>query len=144
MKLFLDANILVDIVDNSRVFSKEGAVLFKMFIEQSDNFELYTSCDLLTTVYYLTKKPLGKVNALQQIKIFNQTISVIAFSNDEIDEAITLMERNMKYSDLEDTIQYVMARKEKCDYIITNDKSFASGDVPVLSSKSALEVLRKK
>jgi predicted nucleic acid-binding protein len=31
-----------------------------------------------------------------------------------------------------------MARKEKCDYIITNDKKFASGDVPVLSSKDAL------
>ncbi len=141
MKLFLDANILVDIVDNSRVFSKEGALLFEMLIELSDHFELYTSCDLLTTVYYLTKKPLGKVNALQQIKIFNQTISVIAFSNDEIDEAISLMEKNVKYSDLEDTIQYVMARKEKCDYIITNDKKFASGDVPVLSSEEALKKL---
>ena len=143
MKLFLDANILVDIIDNSRVFSKEGALLFEMFIELSDHYELYTSCDLLTTVYYLTKKPLGKVNALQQIKIFNQTINVIAFANDEIDEAITLMERNMNYSDLEDTIQYVMARKEKCDYIITNDKKFASGDVPVLSSDEALKVLSK-
>jgi predicted nucleic acid-binding protein len=144
MKVFLDANILVDIVDNSRVLSKESAQLFEFFIQNDENYELYTSCDLLTTVYYLTKKPLGKVNALQQIKIFNQTIYVIAFANDEIDEAITLMERNMKYFDLEDTIQYVMARKEKCDYIITNDKKFASGDVPVLSSKSALEVLRKK
>jgi len=138
MKVFLDANILVDIVDNSRVLSKESAQLFEFFIQNDENYELYTSCDLLTTVYYLTKKPLGKVNALQQIKIFNQTIYVIAFANDEIDEAITLMERNMKYFDLEDTIQYVMARKEKCDYIITNDKKFASGDVPVLSSKDAL------
>jgi len=34
-----------------------------------------------------------------------------------------------------------MARKEKCDYIITNDKDFASGDVPVLSSEEALKVL---
>jgi len=32
-----------------------------------------------------------------------------------------------------------MARKEKCDYIITNDKDFASGDVHVLSSKDALK-----
>jgi len=141
MKLFLDANILVDIVDNSRIFSKEGALLFEMLIDLSDNFALYTSCDLLTTVYYLTKKPLGKVNALQQMKIFNQTINVIAFSNDEIDEAISLMEKNVKYSDLEDTIQYVMARKENCDYIITNDKKFASGDVPILSSDEALKKL---
>jgi len=144
MKLFLDANILVDIVDNSRVFSEEGAVLFEMFIEFSDDYELYTSCDLLTTVYYLTKKPLGKVKALEQIKIFNQTIRVIEFSNNEVAEAIELMERNEKYTDLEDTIQYVMARKEKCDYIITNDQKFASGDVPVLSSEEALIQLKEK
>jgi len=141
MKLFLDANILVDIVDNNRVFSRQSALLFTYFINNDDTYELYTSCDLLTTVYYLTRKPLGKVKALQQIKIFNETIEVIEFANKEISEAIELMERNKKYSDLEDTIQYVMARKNKCDYIITNDKNFASGDVPVLSSEEALEVL---
>jgi len=141
MKLFLDANILVDVVDNNRVFSRKSASLFAFFINNDDNYELYTSCDLLTTVYYLTRKPLGKEKALQQIKIFNRTIKVIEFGNKEVAEAIELMERNEKYSDLEDTIQYVMARKEKCDYIITNDKNFASGDVPILSSEEALDVL---
>ena len=141
MKLFLDVNILVDIVDNTRIFSKESASLFELFINNDDRFELYTSCDLLTTVYYLTKKPLGSVKALQQIKIFNHSIKVIEFGNKEVDEAIALMERNDKYKDLEDTIQYVMARKEKCDYIITNDVDFASGDVPVLGSGEALERL---
>ena len=143
MKLFLDANILVDIVDSTRVLSQESALLFEVFINHDDRYKLYTSCDLLTTVYYLTKKPLGRAKALQQIKIFNHSIKVIEFGNDEIDEAIELMERNEKYSDLEDTIQYVMARKEKCDYIITNDKDFASGDVPVLSSKEALKELNR-
>jgi len=97
---------------------------------------------LLTTVYYFTIKPLGQEEALSKIKKLNRVIQVIEFGNKEVAEAIELMERNTKYKDLEDTIQYVIARKEKCDYIISNDKNFASGDVPVLSSKEALKELK--
>ncbi len=140
-KIFLDANILIDILDSKRPSSKESAKLFEFLVRRVNDFGLYTSCDLLTTVYYLTVKPLGKDEALAKIKILNRVIHIIEFGNTEVTEAIELMERNPKYIDLEDTIQYVMARKKKCDYIITNDKKFASGDVPILGSKKALEML---
>ncbi len=142
-KIFLDANILIDILDNGRATSKESAEVFEVLVRGIDKFSLFTSCDLLTTVYYFTIKPLGQDLALKKIKKLNRIIKVIEFGNIEVAEAIELMERNEKYTDLEDTIQYVMARKEKCDYIITNDKKFASGDVPVLSSEEALKVLAK-
>ena len=137
-KIFLDANILIDILDDKRPTSAESAKVFELLVRGMKNFMLFTSCDLLTTVYYFTIKPLGQEIALKKIKKLNQVIKVIEFGNIEVAEAIELMERNEKYIDLEDTIQYVMARKEKCDYIITNDKKFASGDVPVLSSEEAL------
>ena len=142
-KIFLDANILIDILDDRRPSSKESAEIFEFLVRGKDVFRLFTSCDLLTTVYYFTVKPLGKKNALEKIKKLNRIIKVIEFGNKEVDEAIELMERNDKYKDLEDTIQYVMARKEKCDYIITNDVDFASGDVPVLGSGEALVRLGK-
>lgn len=144
MKIFLDANILIDILDDNRPTSKESAEVFEILVRGVEIYELFTSCDLLTTVYYFTRKPLGQESALQKIKKLNHIIKVIEFGNNEIAEAIELMERNKKYKDLEDTIQYVIARKEKCDYIITNDKNFASGDVPVLSSKDAIKELEKR
>ena len=143
-KVFLDANILIDILDAKRPSSQESALLFESLVRGVKEFRLYTSCDLLTTVYYFTIKPLGQEEALSKIKKLNKVIQVIEFGNKEVAEAIELMERNKKYTDLEDTIQYVMARKEKCDYIITNDKNFASGDVPVLSSQEALKELNEK
>jgi len=143
-KVFLDANILIDILDAKRPSSQESASLFEFLVRRVKEFRLYTSCDLLTTVYYFTIKTLGQEEALSKIKKLNKVIQVIEFANKEVAEAIELMERNKKYTDLEDTIQYVMARKEKCDYIITNDKNFASGDVPVLSSKEALKELNEK
>ncbi|CAA6801354.1 MAG: Ribonuclease [uncultured Sulfurovum sp.] len=140
-KIFLDANVLIDILDNTRPTSSESAKIYEVLVRGVEKYKLFTSCDLLTTVYYFTRKPLGQAMALHKIKKLNQIITVIEFGNKEVDEAIILMERNDKYKDLEDTIQYVMARKEGCDYIITNDKAFASGDVPVLSSEEALKKL---
>jgi len=140
-KIFLDANILIDISDDSRPSSQESATLFRYLIQNSEKFELYTSCDLITTIYYLLKKPLGKKKSLEQLKIMNRVIKVIEFGNIEVDEAIYLMEKDEKFSDLEDTIQFVMARKKHCDYIITNDKNFYSYEVPLLTSDGALGVI---
>ena len=141
-KIFFDANILIDISDTSHPTYKESRALLDYLMDNIEQYTFYTSCDLLTTVYYILRKKLNKIETLAQIKLINQLIYVIKFGNAEINEAIELMERNEKYTDLEDTIQYVMARKEKCDYIITNDKTFASGDVPVLSAVEALRVFK--
>jgi len=137
-KLFVDANVLIDISVTNRPSSEDSLIFYQFLLENNSKFELFTSCDLLTTIYYILRRQLNKADALNKIKIINRIFFVIEFGNKEIDEAIELMERNKKYTDLEDTIQYVMARKEKCDYIITNDKAFTSGDVPVLSSGEAL------
>ncbi len=141
IKLFIDANIFVDVTDSSRKSSSSSIAFMDSMFDNMDRYKLYTSCDLITTIYYITRKNLDNSGALQQIKRISKFISIIEFGNKEVDDAIELMERNPKYKDLEDTIQYVMARKEKCDYIITNDADFASGDVPVLSSMDALERL---
>jgi len=143
IKIFFDANILIDISDSSRPMYQESKALLDFLMDHVEDYAFYTSCDLITTVYYVLRKKLHKTEALRQIKLINQLFNVVEFGNAEIAEAIELMERNEKYADLEDTIQYVMARKEKCDYIITNDNAFASGDVPVLSAVEAIEVLSR-
>ena len=143
IKIFFDANILIDISDETRPAYVQSKALLDNLMDNIEKYTFYTSCDLLTTVYYILRQKLTKEKTLSQIKLINELIRVVEFGNDEICEAIELMERNKKYSDLEDTIQYVMARKEKCDYIITNNKNFASGDVPVLSSEEALKELNR-
>jgi len=50
---------------------------------------------------------------LEKLNIINKIINVIEFGNKEIDEAIYLMQKNDKFIDLEDTIQFVIAKKNK-------------------------------
>ncbi len=142
-KLFLDANILIDISDSSRPSFDESSKLFDHLVDNFKEYQLYTSCDLLTTIYYVLRRKFDKKTVLEKIKLMNKIIHVIEFGNQEIDEAIYLMEKNSNFTDLEDTIQFVMARKERCDYIVSNDKGFFSHDVPLVRSGEMLDILRK-
>jgi predicted nucleic acid-binding protein len=45
------------------------------------------------------------------------------------------MKQNKAFTDLEDTIQYVMAKKVKADLILSNDKGFASDGIELMSTE---------
>ena len=124
-KIFLDANVLIDFIDIDREKHEEAM----NFIKENINNYFYTSCDIVTTIYYVVNK---KRNPLKDIKNLLKLVDVIPFSNKEVFEAINLMEMSQLFKDLEDTLQYVLAKKIKADYIVTNDKDFYSPDIEIV------------
>ena len=139
MKIFFDANIFLDTLDTNR----ENHIFSKKIYEKSllNNYQIYTSCDLITTIYYINSKYDNK-NALHNIEAITNTVTIIPFSNLEILEAINLMKKDKAFKDLEDTLQYILAKKEGCDLIISNDQNFISKDIPLLTTKEFLERLK--
>lgn len=135
-KIFLDTNIIADIFDETRPFHIESSMALNYCY--SKGLELFTSCDIITTLYYIYSKK-SKSLALQKIETINRVLSVIEFSNAEVEQTCVLMNQDNHFHDLEDTIQYVLAQKMKCDIIITNDKKFHSPEVALHTSKSFLE-----
>ena len=131
-KVFLDANVILDTYDENRPFHKESSKAIITLLEQK-NVNIFTSCDIITTLYYVLSKK-GKTEALDSILDVNELCTVIEFANKEIEESCQLMKQNKNYKDLEDTIQYVMAKKSNCDLILSNDKGFVSEDVVLMSS----------
>ena len=136
-RVFVDANVIIDIFGNRPNSSYSVAVLNKLV---SLGTELFTSCDLITTVYYVLSKA-DKERALAFIEDSAQVFTLIPFSNEEVIEAVTLMRKDKGFKDLEDTIQYVLAKKKDCDWILTNDKGFFSPDIKVLSAQEACKKL---
>lgn len=130
--IFIDANIFIDIFNLERETNKESSAFYKYVIQ--NRYKLFTSCDLITTIYYIDSKK-NKEQALLNIQNINKTLKVIEFSNKEVKETCTLMLEDTDYKDLEDTIQYIMAKKHECNLIISNDKNFISKDIKLLSSK---------
>ena len=134
-KVFIDANIFLDISDKSRNNFEISLEVLKYLISQ--RFKIYTSCDLITTIYYILSKK-SKLVALDSIEMINEICTIISFSNKESLEAVNLMKKDKDYADLEDTLQYILAKRAECDLIITNDKNFVSKDILLLSTKDFL------
>lgn len=130
-RIFLDANILIDFIDEMRPAHLESK---KIIIDAlAKNINLFTSCDIVTTVYYLSARK-NKTRALNEIVNINLFCKIIDFSNTEVEKTCTLMTQNSAFDDLEVAIQYILAKKAGCDCIISNDKNFYSPDIPLLSS----------
>ena len=131
-KVFIDANIFIDSNDETRLSYNESYKIIPYLI--SHNIEIYTSCDLITTIYYILSKK-SKTNALNGIEQINKICKVIEFSNKEVSQTCELMKQNKNYKDLEDTLQYVLAKKLSCELIISNDKNFYSDEIRLISSE---------
>jgi predicted nucleic acid-binding protein len=132
MKVFLDANIFIDVYDEKRKNNKFSSLIYEYLLK--NEYSIFTSCDLITTIYYINSK-YDKKQALLNIQAVSKTLKIIEFSNKEVEETCNLMLEDDDYKDLEDTIQYIMAKKHNCDLIISNDKNFVAKDLKILSSE---------
>ena len=132
-KVFLDANVIADTYDEKRHTCLDSQKAIDMLLAD-DSVEIFTSCDIITTLYYILSKQ-GKDVALDAIMETNEICQVIEFANKEIHQSCSLMKNNPHYKDLEDTIQYVMAKKIGADLILSNDKDFVSDDIKLLTTQ---------
>ncbi|MBL0708007.1 MAG: type II toxin-antitoxin system VapC family toxin [Sulfurimonas sp.] len=131
-RVFIDANIFIDSNDERRLSYSESYKIIPYLLR--NNIEVYTSCDLITTIYYILSK-VSKENALHSIEQINKICKVIEFSNKEVSQTCNLMRENENFKDLEDTLQYVLAQKSACELIISNDKNFYADDMQLMTSK---------
>ncbi len=140
MKVFIDANIFIDIFNIDRKMHKYSLEIYKYLIK-NENI-IYTSCDLITTIYYIDSKR-DRNQALLNIQNIIKTLNIVYFSNKEIEDVCKLMLKDKEYQDLEDTLQYILAKKQNCDLIISNDKNFISKDIPLITSKEFYEQINE-
>jgi len=133
-RVFLDANVLVDTYDLKRPFSEYSQRALISLLE-NEKVEIFTSCDIVTTIYYLRAK-MNKKQALDDIIQISSFCQIIEFGNTEVNKSCFLMKENKKFTDLEDTIQYVMALKVDADLILSNDISFASEGIKLMTTEA--------
>ena len=135
-KVFLDGNIFIDFYDKQRSTSQECFSIFNHLIK--NDFEIYNSCDLITTIYYILSKS-NKHKALYNMERVNKMCKIIEFSNKELSQTIQMMKDNEKFKDLEDAIQYSLAKNSNCSMIISNDKKFYSPDIEIFNSEEFIK-----
>ena len=134
IKVFVDANVIIDLFDSAREHHEISTRAIEFLVKQGA--ELYTTCDLITTVYYVLAKR-DKEKALRAIEKSMELFKLIEFSNDEVLEALKLI-REKGFKDLEDTLQYLLAKKSGCEFILTRDAKFVSPDLRLVFPETVI------
>ena len=106
-KIFLDANILIDLI--TRRVKIDG-------IERIDFRQLYSSTLSAHILFYVNKIKYNSPEAKKSADILNH-ISLTPLTEEIVKNAY-----KVKYYDYEDTLQYLMALNAGCNYILTRDK----------------------
>ncbi len=128
MKVFLDANIILDMIDLDRGHADQTKQHLKSYIRNGDL--LYTSCDIFTTVFYVASKKVEHQQLLDTLEKILDFVAIIPIDINTISQAIQIS-KTTNHKDLEDILQYVCAREYGCERIITNDQKFYSPDIEI-------------
>ncbi len=129
MKIFLDTNILLDLLLEREKF--EEAMIILNSVERGIHEAVILDITLVN-VDYIAKKQ--KVDAKEFLKLIVKNCKITSVSNDLSLEALIL-----DNNDFEDSLQYVCAKNEACEQIVTNDKGFYLGELEVVSSVGFVE-----
>lgn len=137
MKLFLDTNVLIDVVMNRKPWVDDALVL----LELANQRELsLIAADLsFINISYITRKMLSKSELYTLLNDLREFVKVVEMGEIVIDDAI-----KAQWNDMEDCAQYYAAKREKADYIITrNTKDFTLSEIPVLMPNEFLNSFLK-
>lgn len=129
MRIFLDTNIFLDLILKRPAY-KDALTIFDA-VEQGLVEAVIADITILN-IDYIARKQV--VDIRKFLTLLNTLFVVVGASNSAIGEAL-----NIKNNDLEDNLQYILAKSSNCSVIVTNDKKFFQGEVPLLNSQEFVE-----
>ena len=141
MTIFLDANILVSVLNNEY----PSFTYTSRIVSLADNkrFTVFTSPICLAIAFYFAEKKSGTAMAKKKIQLLTEKLSITSVGKPEVTAAL----QNKKVNDFEDGLEFYAANSYNCDAIITEDiNDFYFSSIPIYNSKSFFEkiLLRKK
>ncbi|MEP7268661.1 MAG: PIN domain-containing protein [Saprospiraceae bacterium] len=136
MKIFVDTNILVDLIADRQPFSKYAVELFTR--AETDLVTLYTSSHSIATTHYLLKKYIHEKELREVLIHLLDYITVIS-----VDLSIIKKSLKSNYKDFEDALQIYSAHSvEGIECIVTrNLKDFKGAHIPVYSPDEVVAIL---
>ena len=132
-RLFLDTNIVIDLLDRRMPFCENAATLF------AEAYHKRVQIIISPTTYATASYLLGRHNSIEQVHNLLANLRQLTHVSTEdervVDDAIA-----SKFADFEDALQYYSAIRAKADVIITrNGKDFAASRIPVMTAAEYLE-----
>lgn len=134
--LFLDTNVIIDVLANREPHVASAAQLFDLAVK--GRVTLYVSALSYSTIYYIIRKGISHkqmVSILEGLEAVTETVDVT--------KAIIVKSLLSDFKDFEDAIQYNVAMSnKKISAIVTRDpKGYRSSELTVLTPDEAVTIL---
>jgi len=136
--LFLDTNIILDLLAHRMPFYTEAAKLFSL--ADKKKIKLFISALCLADAHYILLKQNPDLEVRSILRKFKVLVNVLPLDNKIADLAL-----NSEFKDFEDAIQYYTAIEHDQDLIITRNQSdFKESKLPIMTAGEFIKSLRKK
>ena len=123
MKLLIDANILLDVLQNRENFVRASSMVWKLC--ETEQAKGYISALTFANLVYIMRKEMDA----QRIEEVLHMLSLI-FEFAELDDLDLFRAAALQWPDFEDAVQSVTAERIHADYIITrNVRDFSRSKV---------------
>lgn|SRR5690606_764378 len=134
-RIFLDTNILVDLIADRKPHSKFAVRIIE--IAENKKLKLYTSSHAIATTYYLLKKYADEKQLREVLLDLSDFVQIISVSQEIIRKSL-----KSSHKDFEDAIQINAAYSiESMDCIVTrNPKDFKLSEIEIFTPE---ELVRK-
>lgn len=131
-RIFIDTNILVDLVLERKGFYQDAKRLFNLCKER--RITPYISSISVAIINYLLLKKYNEEKVKELLEIIYKLTEILPFH-----KRIISLAHYSNFKDLEDGFQYFTAKENNIKVIITrNEKDFEVNDVSVVSPKQFL------
>ena len=123
MKLLIDANILLDVLQNREPYVQASSVIWKLC--ETEKAKGYVSALTFANLVYIMRKELEPKKIEETLQVLSLIFEFVDFSASDLSRAAEL-----NWDDFEDAVQSVTADRVHADYIITrNMRDFTKSKV---------------
>ena len=132
-KLFIDTDIILDILAKREPFYSPAAQLFALIEEKK--VDAFTTPVVFSNLFYILSKFKSRNYAHSNLRKLRLLLTII-----QIDEKVIDLAQNSEFKDFEDAIQFYAAKFHNLDFIITrNVKDFVSKEIVILTAEDYIE-----
>lgn len=127
MKLLIDANIILEVLQKREPFFYDSSVIWKLC--ETEQAKGYVSALTFANIVYVMRKELSPEKIAEILRALN-----LIFTFTELSTADIFHAAEMKWDDFEDAVQSTIAERIHAEYIITrNIRDFRISKVMALT-----------
>jgi len=143
ISVYLDTNVLMNYCSQQSEEIKIAKYLTDVRYENNLYISALSVAQTVSLIQSRKKKSKEEKRLeIDRLQEFVKKLTIISLSEKEIEDSFEMYNSHSDFVDIEDVIQYSIAKKVKCDAIITHNKSdfaaFVGNDIKIIDAYLSL------